>query len=302
MAISAAYLPKYAASRALVIGINKYQSASPLLHACNDATAVAQLLIERFGFPKENVVLLLDAGATRAAILQSFLSYADSGAVNADDRILIFYAGHGHTLPSRRGDTGFLVPVDGKINELASLIRWDELTRYADLIPAKHMLFLMDACYGGLALTRESIPPGSARLLKDMLQRYSRQVLTAGKADEVVADSGGTRTGHSIFTSHLIDGLEGAAVAAGSILTGFGLMAYVYDKVGSDPHSRQTPHFGFFDGDGDSTHLRWRRWSLSQRPGTHQNRSPTEIYSLTLQFSHNRQNQKRRQSRTPLSV
>ena len=113
------------------------------------------------------------------------------------------------------------------------------------------MLFLMDSCYGGLALTRTSIPPGSARFLKDMLQRYSRQVLTAGKADEVVADSGGTRSGHSIFTSHLLDGLEGAAAPAEGILTGHGLMAYVYDKVGSDPHSRQTPHFGFFDGDGD---------------------------------------------------
>lgn len=30
MAVSAAYLPKYGASRALVIGINKYQSAGPL--------------------------------------------------------------------------------------------------------------------------------------------------------------------------------------------------------------------------------------------------------------------------------
>jgi uncharacterized caspase-like protein len=72
------------------------------------------------------------------------------------------------------------------------------------------MLFLMDACYGGLALTRTTIPPGSMRFLKDMLQRYSRQVLTAGKADEVVSDAGGTRPGHSIFTSHLLDGLDGA--------------------------------------------------------------------------------------------
>jgi hypothetical protein len=35
---------------------------------------------------------------------------------------------------------------------LSGLIRWDELTRNADLITAKHMLFVMDACYGGLAL------------------------------------------------------------------------------------------------------------------------------------------------------
>jgi len=28
-------------------------------------------------------------------------------------------------------------------------------------------------------------------------------------------------------------------------------MAYVYDKVGTDPYSKQTPHYGSFDGDGD---------------------------------------------------
>lgn len=77
------------------------------------------------------------------------------------------------------------------------------------------MLFLMDACYGGLALKRSIIPPGSMRFLKDMLQRYTRQVLTAGKPDEPVSDSGGARAGHSIFKSYLLDGLEGAAIPTG---------------------------------------------------------------------------------------
>jgi hypothetical protein len=30
-----------------------------------------------------------------------------------------------------------------------------------------------------------------------------------------------------------------------------GVMAYVHEKVGKDPSSNQTPHFGFIDGDGD---------------------------------------------------
>jgi hypothetical protein len=195
--------------------------------------------------------LLIDENATREATLRTFLRYAGAAAIKPDDRVLVFFAGHGHTVSGRRGEIGYLVPVDGKIDDLSTLIRWDDLTRNADLIPAKHMLFLMDACYGGLALTRTTIPPGSMRFLKDMLQRYARQVLTAGKGDETVSDSGGTRRGHSIFTSHLLDGMEGAAVPSGGTLTGHGLMAYVYDKVGSDPQSRQTPHFGFFDGDGD---------------------------------------------------
>ena len=106
------------------------------------------------------------------------------------------------------------------------------------------MLFLMDACYGGLALTRTTIPPGSMRFLKDMLQRYARQVLTAGKPDEVVSDSGGTRHGHSIFTSYLLLTEWRAEREVDGILTGHGLMAFVYEKVGSDVQSRQTPHFG----------------------------------------------------------
>jgi len=108
----------------------------------------------------------------------------------------------------------------------------------------------MDACYGGLALTRFAAP-GTMRFAKDMLQRYSRQVLTAGKANEVVADSGGPRPKHSIFTGHLLDALEGASASEGGIITANGLMSYVYDKVAKDYHSRQTPHYGYFDGDGD---------------------------------------------------
>jgi hypothetical protein len=108
----------------------------------------------------------------------------------------------------------------------------------------------MDACYGGLAITR-GLHAGSARFLKDMMLRYSRQVLTAGKADEVVADSGGPLPNHSIFTGHLIEGMQGKAATAEGVITASGLMAYVHQKVANDTNSNQTPHYGFFDGDGD---------------------------------------------------
>jgi hypothetical protein len=84
-----------------------------------------------------------------------------------------------------------------------------------------------------------------------MMLRYARQVLTAGKADEVVADSGGPLPNHSIFTGHLIEGLRGKAATADGVITASGLMAYVYQRVANDKNSSQTPHYGFFDGDGD---------------------------------------------------
>lgn len=157
------YQPNYHKSWALIIGINKYQKASPLSFARNDAEAIHRTLIEKFAFQEENITLLLDETATRATVLDSFIQLVQ-GSVNPNDRVFVFFAGHGHTFTGKRGEVGYLVPVDGTPENLATLIRWDELTRNADLIPAKHVLFIMDACYGGLALTR-SAGPGRARFL-----------------------------------------------------------------------------------------------------------------------------------------
>lgn len=109
---NSAYSPEYLSSHALIVGINDYQYASPLGYAINDAEATAQLLIDEFGFNEKNVLLLTDANATRARIMDSFLSYASKSDIN--DRIPFFFAGHGHTISGRRGEVGFLVPYDGE--------------------------------------------------------------------------------------------------------------------------------------------------------------------------------------------
>ena len=242
------YLPTYRNSWALIIGINTYPNA-PLSYARQDAEAIHKMISENFGFLEEHIIVLLDEDATRSAIIESFLRFAQDD-IDPNDRILVFYAGHGYTHNGKRGEVGYLVPVDGIPTNLASMIRWDELTRNADLITAKHMLFIMDACYGGLALTR-SPGPGSMRFLKNMLQRFTRQVLTAGKADEVVSDTGGPIPEHSVFTGHLLQALDGGAATPDGIICANSIMSYVYEKVAKDLNSRQTPHFGFIDGDGD---------------------------------------------------
>jgi len=123
----------YSTSHALVVGINSYQAAPPLGYAVNDAVTVATVLTELFDFSKNNVHLLLDEEADRRAILDTLTSFTQDGT-EVNDRVLVFFAGHGHTIPSRKGDVGFLVPCDGDPHNLGSLIRWDELTRNADLL------------------------------------------------------------------------------------------------------------------------------------------------------------------------
>ena len=239
----------YGVSRALVIGIDKYKSASPLSYAVSDAVSIRDLLVSDFGFPDSEVTLLTDEAATRQAILKAFLRFANDD-VGLDDRLVVFFAGHGQTRTGSRGEIGYLVPHDTDMGDFSTFIRWDELTRNADLVRAKHVLFIMDACYGGLALVRSSAA-GSTRFLKDMMLRTSRQVLTAGKADEVVSDSGGPIPNHSVFTGHLIEALQGKAATPDGVLTASAVMSYVYSKVANDKNSHQTPHYGHIDGDGD---------------------------------------------------
>ncbi|MDP3776462.1 caspase family protein [Methylotenera sp.] len=237
----------YSKNSALIIGINNYKNVTPLGYAVSDAKEIKDILIDELDFPTENVTYLVDEDATKTNILKAFMSFSNA---DLDEKIFIFFAGHGHTVEGFRGDVGFLVPYDAEMNDLSTLIRWEELTHNSEIIKAKHMFFIMDACYGGLALTR-SPSSGSTRFLKDMMKRYSRQVLTAGKANEVVADSGGPIPNHSVFTGHLIEGIRGKAANQDGVITANGLMAYVGNKVANDKNSNQTPHYGYFDGDGD---------------------------------------------------
>lgn len=239
----------YTRSRALVIGIDQYAHTSPLEYAVSDADEFRQTLIDSLGFAADDITYLTNETATRQAILRAFLRFTHED-IDVDERLIVFYAGHGHTRSGSRGEIGYLVPHDADMADFSTFIRWDDFTRNSELVRAKHILFIMDACYGGLALTR-SIGPGGARFLKDMMLRHSRQVLTAGKADEVVADSGGPLPNHSVFTGHLLEGMRGKAASDDGVVTAAGLMAYVYNRVATDKNSNQTPHYGHFDGDGD---------------------------------------------------
>jgi tetratricopeptide (TPR) repeat protein len=108
---------------------------------------------------------------------------------------------------------------------------------------AKHVMFVMDACYSGLGLTRGG--PSSSAFLRENARRSARQMLTAGGADQQVADSG--PNGHSVFTWVLLQALAGKGDLNGDgLITGTELAAYVAPAVSAV--SRQTPAFGSLPG------------------------------------------------------
>lgn len=238
----------YRESHALVIGIDQYAKWPGLHHAVRDAKAIQEMLVARFGFKPENVTALYDGDATRTNILRTLNDkLTDPNRVKRDDRVMVFFAGHGSTRKLASGrDVGYIVPVDAGLNDLAAdAISMPQLQEVAEALSAKHVLFMVDACYSGLGLTRGGAAQPSRNFLADNARRIGRQMITAGGADQQVADDG--PGGHSVFTWTVLQALSGKADLNGDgVITGTELAAYVAPAVASI--AKQTPAFGSLPG------------------------------------------------------
>jgi len=241
--------PVYRESWAAIIGIDDYQAWPKLNYAANDAHAIQDLLIKKYNFKPDHVFGLFDKDATRENIL-SLLGdkLANPDMVKREDRVFVFYAGHGATRHLASGrDLGYVIPVDaGLANYEGSAISMSNFQDIAEAIPAKHLLFVMDSCYSGLALTRGgSAPAGLQNYLQEISKREARQMFTAGGADQQVADTG--PNGHSVFTWTLLQALDGRADLNGDgVVTATELAAYITPAVSALSH--QTPAFGNLPG------------------------------------------------------
>ena len=241
----------YNKSYAVIIGIDRYPNLPQdrqLSYAVKDAKGVEQVIKRQYKFDK--VFTLYDQQATKKNILE-LLTEELPGQMGEDDALFIFWAGHGNQEKKSDGDLGYLVPSDGTINKLTTVITMDEIKNtVSKAIPAKHVFYVFDACYSGLLTTR-SVDNKSRRdlaYLREITRERVRQVLTAGSKGQEVLDSG--RNGHSVFTGRLIEILE----AKGDFVTANEIQAIIREKVSGDARARgynQTPAFDAISGSGD---------------------------------------------------
>ena len=172
----------YDNSYALIIGIDKYENVRSLDYAVKDAEDIQSMLVDKFHFQQDNIVLLKDEEATKTTIIQEFSNITKKAGDN--DRVLIFFAGHGETedLPDG-GEMGYLLPVDGDKTDLyVSAIEMDEIQTISLRSEAKHILYLIDACYGGIAsVGARGLDAESTPNYLDKITKYkSRQIISAG--------------------------------------------------------------------------------------------------------------------------
>ena len=257
----------YGNSWAIIIGINAYRHWQPLQYAVNDAHAIRDKLTG-MGFPDQNISMITDDQATKEQI-ERILGDELRRKVSEDDRVFIFFAGHGQTeeLPGGQRE-GYLIPVEGSRSDLFSTcISMTTVREFSRRISAKHVFYAIDACYSGLALMRSG---GLDRTDRGYLQKISRfparQLVTAGSAGEQVVEKGG----HGAFTNALLAALDGNAdkYPPFGVLTGSEIGDYLKPVVSMETNNAQTPQFGRI-GPGEGEFL----FILPDVVGTH---SPTD--------------------------
>jgi hypothetical protein len=241
----------YNKSYAVIIGIDNYLNLPPdrqLKNAVKDAKGVEEVLRKNYQF--DRIITLYNEQATKDRIMEVLTEELPT-QMDKEDALLLFWAGHGNQEKSDYGDLGYLIPFDGTTDKIRKNLTMAEIRdTISKKIPAKHVFYVMDACYSGLLTTR-SVDGKTRRdlgYLREITKESARQVLTAGSKGEEALDGG--PKGHSVFTGRLIEILESAS----DFITANELQASIREKVYSDASARnhtQTPGFGALYGLGD---------------------------------------------------
>lgn len=223
---------------ALLIGINNYQHLPKLKTAVNDATALAKLLQEQYGFKETNLLL----NATRDQILIALNNYKKG--LPANSNLLIYYAGHGYRDPLTQ--RAYWLPVDAQADNDVEWIGASTITDEVSGLHSPHILVISDSCYSG-GLTRDpgiAINPTERDIyLRRMLESPSRTLMASGR-DEPVADGG--KDGHSIFAYALIESLR--AIQEDGFTAGDLFHRFIQQEVAGG--SEQVPQYSIIQNSG----------------------------------------------------
>jgi hypothetical protein len=176
----------YGSSHALVIWAGDYRNPfwKKLNNLRNEANQVDAAL-RRQGF---QVTMIANPAAEE--LRGSIENFIQRHGFNPNNRLVIYYSGHGWT---RNNDFGYLVPVDapdastvqGDLEFAKQALSMEQIISWSKQMEARHVLFIFDSCFSGAVFkVRSASPPPS--YLERKMSLPVRQFITAGDANEVV--------------------------------------------------------------------------------------------------------------------
>jgi formylglycine-generating enzyme required for sulfatase activity len=225
----------YGGSHALIIGASAYRAGWPSLESIPGELDNVEDLLTRQGFKVERV-----ADPDSQQLKDAFTGFINRHGYDRNNRLLIFYSGHGYT--RQNGTKGYLVPVDAPDPDkdekgfLTKALGMNHILSWARDIEAKHVLFMFDSCFSG-TIFKQRDRPKPPKHITSLTAQPVRQFITAGQAGESVP-------ANSTFTPMFIDALKFGIgdLNRDGYVSGTELGLYLQEKV--PLHANQSPQFG----------------------------------------------------------
>jgi hypothetical protein len=280
---------RFGRSLAVVIGIDVYgEGISPLRSAVADAKAVAAALERDHGFETWG---LFDEAAQLPQLLK-LLREKLPAALGPEDRLLLYFAGHGIALDSDAGPAGYVVPAHACRAERDGFLPMHVVQSELARLSIRHALVILDCCFAGTFRwsSQRDIDPGAPRICREQYDRYIEspawQVLTSASSDQLALDMlandrGDEAGARSPFARALLDGLAGAAdYTRDNVITADELAMYVREQVVPVAESvgrRQVPQLFPLDRHGGGQfvfQVPERTLELAPAPALDESRNP----------------------------
>lgn len=199
-----------------------------------DAERLAGVLVDRYTFKRENVILVKNP--TREQLLRHFSDLQST--LTPSDNLLIFYAGHGTWNESMQ--QGYWLPSDSDLDATTNWFSNNELKDYINSIKTRHTLLIADACFSGGIFKTRALGEEASIAIEQMYKLKSRKAMTSG-ALKTVPDK-------SVFLEFLIGTLE---MNTDDFLTAADLFAAFRTKVIDNSPNHQIPLYGEIGSTGD---------------------------------------------------
>lgn len=205
--------------KALIVGIDHYDSIGSLSGCVNDAYAMKAVLERNadgtINFPTPNLLVGTGPG-------QSISRHALKGAVRdlfADDAdiALFYFAGHGYI----ENTGGFLCASDCATGDDGLAL--SEVMTLANSSKAKNKVIILDSCHSGIA-GNNALVSGVAEISDGVT------ILTASTESQYALETPGGGSG--VFTSLLVDALSGAAANLMGDITPGSAYAHIDQSLG----------------------------------------------------------------------
>ncbi len=228
----------YRESHALLIGESLYTAGWPDLTAVPRELDKVEAMLQAQGF---QVTKRRDLKAED--LRKAIADFINRFGFAKDNRLLIYFSGHGHTLERGYGEEmGYIVPADApdprqdRDGFLGKAVSMNQVLTWAREIEAKHVLFLFDSCFSGSVFAARDLPEVPPHI-SDLTAEPVREFITAGKANQTVP-------AQSVFAPAFVDAIgRGLAdLDQDGYVTGTELGLYLQRVV--PQYARQNPQYG----------------------------------------------------------